>query len=103
MGVVGAVKVQAGVANTCALMANGTVKCWGQGMYGALGIGSLEDATSPVIVSGITDALDLSMHWAHACVRLTGGAIWCWGLNRVGQLGDGTTVNRSTPVQVRFN
>jgi alpha-tubulin suppressor-like RCC1 family protein len=38
--------------HTCAIEADGGVKCWGRNDYGQLGIGSIEQQTSPVSVPG---------------------------------------------------
>jgi alpha-tubulin suppressor-like RCC1 family protein len=56
--------------------------------------------TTPVAVSGISTAIDLSAGDDATCVVLSDRTMRCWGLNNYGQMGIGTTGNRSTPVVV---
>ncbi len=53
---VSATAIALGGDHTCALAANGGVKCWGWNFYGQLGIGSTSDQTRPVDVAGGTGA-----------------------------------------------
>lgn len=47
-----AVKIRAGYALACALLSNGSVKCWGPNRHGQLGNGTLADSLVPVAVDG---------------------------------------------------
>ena len=50
-GVTTAVSVAAGRAHTCALLSNGTLRCWGSNSVGQLGLGSgVTEALSPTVV-----------------------------------------------------
>ena len=94
--------IAAGRDFTCALREEGTdrtVLCWGANDRGQLGAaGALESAT-PVIVTGITDAIAITAApgGTHACALRTGGVVSCWGSNASGQLGDGTTDASTAP------
>jgi alpha-tubulin suppressor-like RCC1 family protein len=85
---------------TCALLAGGTVRCWGQNLYGELGDGTTASSDVPVGVTGIGDAVAISTSGQHACAVLASGGVACWGRNNHGQLGDGSHRNSATPVQV---
>ncbi len=85
---------------TCALLTDGTVKCWGRNADGQLGDGTTVDRLTPTTVSGVSGAVDLYLGDFNACVRLTTGKVKCWGGNNYGQLGDGTSTNRTTAVDI---
>jgi alpha-tubulin suppressor-like RCC1 family protein len=86
--------------STCARLADGTARCWGDKPLGILGDGTTAfDRTAPVSVSGLTTATSIAMG-GHACARLSDATLACWGPNTVGQLGDGTMMNHPTPSAV---
>jgi fibronectin type 3 domain-containing protein len=83
----------AGTPASCAVMNDGTLKCWG----GNPGDGSPFSAT-PVTVPGITAATAVSIADEHTCA-IDGGAVKCWGAGTFGQLGQGANASSTTPVQ----
>jgi alpha-tubulin suppressor-like RCC1 family protein len=99
-GVTGAVEVTAGDFHSCALIDDGSVRCWGFGGRGELGDGTGVSSSTPVTVEGIDTATDISQGLAHTCVLLPGGSAKCWGYNLWGSLGDGSNTNRNSPVDV---
>ena len=95
-----ATSISAGGNHTCAIVAGGTVDCWGSNSSGELGDGSTTDRIAPVPVSGLTGAVAVSAGFSHTCALLSGGTVTCWGRNSEGQLGDGSATSSSTPVAV---
>ena len=90
-----------GSAHTCALIASGTPRCWGQNTSGQLGDGTTTDRLNPVAVIGLSSGVAaLAAGWNHTCALSKDGALQCWGNNSSGQLGDGTTTTRSVPASV---
>lgn len=87
-GISTAVVAAAGRNHTCALLRDGTVKCWGANLLGQLGApGGAVSPSSPVTVEGISDAVAISAGYFHTCVLLRDGSVRCWGANVAGQLG----------------
>jgi alpha-tubulin suppressor-like RCC1 family protein len=100
MGVTSPIALAVGLSDTCAVLGDGTVHCWGWNRYGELGNGSTTDSSIPVAVPGITDAVGVADGAHHTCAVLSGGAVQCWGWNSMGELGEGTQTSRCSPVTV---
>ena len=89
--------ISAGIQDTCALLATGTVRCWGDNPHGQLGDGTTTTRTTPVDVTGLPAGVRaISTGGYHTCALTTGGDVWCWG----GLLGSGTPKDTSVPVEV---
>jgi len=96
-GLTGVRAIEAGISHTCALLGDGTVRCWGGNTYGQVGDGTMVDQGTPTAVTGLRGVERLVVGMHHGCA-LAAGRVSCWGYNSHGQLGDGTTVNRATPL-----
>ena len=113
----GVIDVTAGDKHACAVLADGSARCWGEGQDGQLGNG-VSKARSPTLnpgsnipvtptglgagagASAIASATDAT------CVALNTGAVRCWGRRPSGGAGDGNTststadIIQPTPVNV---
>ncbi|MFZ9697666.1 MAG: Ig-like domain-containing protein, partial [Ilumatobacteraceae bacterium] len=96
----GAVKLAMNLWHTCAVMADGTVKCWGRNSWGELGNNSTSDSNVPVTVSGITDAIDIAVSGYATCVGHASGGVSCWGYGGHGELGNTTGASSLLPVRI---
>ena len=112
------VQIAAGGDQTCALIADGTVRCWGQNTFGEIGVGALVDGgfdasaiLSPTQVPGVTGATEIiTTDWgrsgggkaglgfsAFSCARIGATDVTCWGDDTFGQLGRGDASTGTFP------
>jgi alpha-tubulin suppressor-like RCC1 family protein len=93
-----AASITTGDKHTCVMLDNASIKCWGKGFDGQLGIGDQKSYNRPLenvldLGSGKT-AKALVTGNSHTCVMLDNSSIKCWGKNDSGQLGQGDTDSR---------
>ena len=95
-----ATSIAVGVLHSCAVLIGGTVKCWGYNSGFRLGqSGTATYSNTPVAVSGITSATNITLGEGHSYALLTDGGVMCWGDNLFGGLGGGTVPHAQfTPV-----
>lgn len=78
LGISNATEVSAGPFHTCALLADGSAKCWGRNNAAQLGTGlSSSKETIPVDVS-LVGIKALGAKGAQ-CAILANDTLWCWG------------------------
>jgi alpha-tubulin suppressor-like RCC1 family protein len=100
VGITDATSVVADTDHTCALLADGTVQCWGWNGAGQVGPGAGYSTNVPVAVTGLTGVTALGAGSLHTCAVVAAGGVKCWGYNDAGQLGNGTLTSSSSPVTV---
>jgi alpha-tubulin suppressor-like RCC1 family protein len=95
--------VTAGSLHTCATRSDTSLWCWGDNMFGELGIGSTaasEDTPQQVTTPAATGWASVAAGGAHTCATRSDTSLWCWGDGFVGELGIGSATNEDTPQQV---
>ncbi len=107
----GATQISGGDRSSHAVLADGTVRSWGDNPQGQLGDGTTTDKDLPVGVCAVGQTapcanllmgVDEISEGAglHALARIDDSVV-AWGVNSLGgALGDGTNTNSSVPVQV---
>jgi alpha-tubulin suppressor-like RCC1 family protein len=95
--------VSGGQEHTCALLAIGRVKCWGDNSFGQLGLGDMDDRGDqagemgnalPVTNLDVAPVVAISTGAYHSCALSDDGTVRCWGANYDGQLGRGNVAQR---------
>ena len=94
------VQVATGNSHACTLCDTGGVVCWGANYWSELGNGTTDtdNSISPVAVTGLSGAIEISLGGMHSCALRATGEVVCWGSNAFGQLGDGSTID-SNPIR----
>lgn len=89
-----------GYDHACALLSDGTARCWGGNYDGQLGDGTATDRYQPTPVAGLSGAKKLSLGTSFTCALLANLSVRCWGDNDYGQLGIDSTAGSKIPVTV---
>ena len=101
--------IAAGSNYSCALLDDGTLKCWGNNMLGQLGIKTDKCgknyspcSVKPLKIEGLDGAVvEMSLGESNSCAVTEKGSLFCWGLNEYGQLGIGSAGQfKDTPTVV---
>jgi alpha-tubulin suppressor-like RCC1 family protein len=84
----------------CAIVSDGSIRCWGRNDDGELGQGNTDDvgddpgeSTVRVDLGPGRTAVALSAGAFHTCAILDTGQVRCWGRGDKGQLAQGSTAN----------
>lgn len=96
------VQIDSQMENSCVVMSDHTVLCWGMNTKGQLGNAAFTDAYSatPIVVQGINNAQSVAVGNSHSCAVLTDKTIKCWGMNTEGQFGNGIADGSPQPATV---
>jgi alpha-tubulin suppressor-like RCC1 family protein len=88
--------IAAGGLDTCAVLADGTAKCWGDNSRGQLGNGTLTRSAEPVTVENsagtgpLTGISQIFVGGTEACAVMRDRTVQCWGDSSEGGLGAGS-------------
>ena len=107
----GVASITSSYLSYCALLAGGSIDCWGYGPHGELGNAEefyppIYGSATPVQVVGLSAAgtlngvSSLRSDGGGYCALLISGSVDCWGTGAEGELGNGTFANSHFPVQV---
>jgi alpha-tubulin suppressor-like RCC1 family protein len=91
LGGIKLVRLDAGQAHLCGLVADGQAYCWGTNTSGETGQNP-NDPTDPSVLVTVSDVLrftTIDAGNAMTCGMTTNLYAWCWGSNRRGVLGQG--------------
>lgn len=90
-------KVVAGGANTCGIVSDTTLECWGNNLVGQLGNGTTTSVSLPQQVPGLIGVTDVEIGNDSVCAVLSDKTVKCWGDNTYGQVGNTTGGQITTP------
>lgn len=95
------VQLSVGWNGACGVLADGTMRCWGENDSGQLGTGATSPAEGPV-EPPIVEVAAVSLGHKHACALFLDDTVKCWGNNQFGQMGfpQGASPTELVPVAV---
>lgn len=107
-----AVAIGVGGMHSCAVLSDGTIRCWGGNQFGELGSGTPVDggtftpalSATPLSVTGLTNAVGVSgggyfaADIGYTCAVRANKTLDCWGFNTFGELGRGDAAIPSDPM-----
>ncbi len=95
----GVTAVAAGYEYSLAVQ-SGKVYAWGLNSWGQLGDGTTTNESTPELVSGLSNIVEVSADYDTSYALSADGTLWAWGHNLTGDVGVGTKADYLTPQQV---
>jgi alpha-tubulin suppressor-like RCC1 family protein len=94
VGVTEAIALSSGWEHSCALIADGTVKCWGTNFYGQLGLlatqtdncGYWSCSRTATVVPGLSDVQAIAAGFGYTCALNQDGQVLCLGKVNTGPI-----------------
>jgi hypothetical protein len=74
-----AIAVAAGMQTSYAALADGTVRAWGANDTGQFGAATPTSSSVPIVVPGVTNAIQVAAGNGFACALRADHSVWCWG------------------------
>jgi alpha-tubulin suppressor-like RCC1 family protein len=98
------VEISRGFDHACALLDDGTARCWGDNVVGELGndrqTGDPSTEPLPVTVVKVPRLASISAGAGFTCALAAEGSAWCWGNPTYGEIGRGDDPDSRTPGMV---
>ena len=76
--------------SVCAIMENGSVRCWGKSYTVLSSGGTVTNGSIDIAIPSGRTAVEIDGTAWHTCVILDNSSMNCWGVNTNGQWGDGS-------------
>lgn len=86
--------------HSCAIVAGGGVRCWGDNLVGQHGTGSAGAPRAEPQMAMIQNARGIDGGRQHTCVLTTDSEVFCWGANERAQTGATANQGIATPHEV---
>ncbi len=94
--------IRVGTDDSCALLINGGLRCWGSNSSGELGDNTNIGKSSPTLPVAMLqkNVVDFAIGTAHTCAIFSSGGTRCWGAGSNSRLGNGTNNSSRLPLPV---
>lgn len=106
VGISGARRVVAGDRHACALLRDGTVRCWGNNDHGQTGsathyLPAARELVSADVVEGLSDVIDVAAGATATCALDSAHRVTCWGRDTLpGHGGSMSAPKNGKPTQI---
>jgi alpha-tubulin suppressor-like RCC1 family protein len=74
-------------STSCGVSSSGAIYCWGGGLFGTLGNGTIVDRVTPATASGSVVFTAVTGGSEHLCALAADSTAYCWGFSSFGQAG----------------
>jgi alpha-tubulin suppressor-like RCC1 family protein len=95
-----ALRIAASSMETCAVLADGSLSCWGIHPDGELAIPAKDVPDGPLRVPIPAVVTSVALDILTGCAVDAAGDVWCWGRGADGELGDGASTAPRGPGRV---